>query len=852
MSARSFVDWALRHGRLLWAIALLLAVPATLRTGWLFAHLRSDLEELLPRESPSVVALDELKSRLGGRQYLGVVVDTGSSQEIPAGERFLDALAARVRSYPPGMVASVRVGNQEERAFLERHGALYLDLPDLEEIQSRIEARRDYDVSLHTGALLDADAPPPSVDFADIRAKYEKRLVGNGSGAHDGRYTSAREHLTVLLLELGAFSSGADAAGKLMDRVTADVASIRRAGDYPAAMRVGYAGDAAIAVEELRALVTDLSLSSVVVVLAVIAAIVIYFRSWKSVLIVAPPLLLATVFSFGAASLPPFRVAALNSNTAFLGSIIVGNGINFGLVLLSRYVEERRSGISVRLSLERAVWGARTGTLAAAGAAGISYAALAITRFQGFRQFGIIGGLGMGLAWAMAFVLMPSLIAWVDRGKGEWTHFGRRSDKARFTFWIARLVERAPRFVLLLTLGMTFVSVVEVAKFRANDIESDLSKLRRRDTWSQGEGYWGARMDRVLGEYLTPLAFLADRPEEARSLAKALRADANEPALSGRIDSVRTIDDVLPSSQAEKLAVVAAIRDDLTPAIRASLNDGERSYVGRLFDGDLRPLTLSDLPRSFTLGLRESDGSVGNVVLVYPKPSSAWWDAHTMDAFVTRLRQIAKDSTVGGRPPRLAGAIPLSSDIVSAVRRDGPTASIAALLGVMVAVVFLLRGRRSSALVVGALVVGVLWMAGTSHLLGIRVNFANFIAFPITFGIGVDYAVNVISRYERDGSRDILGAVRSTGAAVALCSLTTIIGYSSLLMAENRALFLFGLLAVLGELACLTVALVSLPAFVLFLRNPVRYLRLPSTRDGTSGSHGGVSPWREHARSPRG
>jgi predicted RND superfamily exporter protein len=120
--------------------------------------------------------------------------------------------------------------------------------------------------------------------------------------------------------------------------------------------------------------------------------------------------------------------------------------------------------------------------------------------------------------------------------------------------------------------------------------------------------------------------------------------------------------------------------------------------------------------------------------------------------------------------------------------------------------------------VVGSLVLGVLWLAGASRLLGIHVNFANFIAFPITFGIGVDYSVNVVSRWERDGSKDILGAVRSTGAAVALCSLTTIIGYSSLLMAQNRALFLFGLLAVLGEITSLAVALVSFPALVLLAK----------------------------------
>jgi uncharacterized protein len=98
--------------------------------------------------------------------------------------------------------------------------------------------------------------------------------------------------------------------------------------------------------------------------------------------------------------------------------------------------------------------------------------------------------------------------------------------------------------------------------------------------------------------------------------------------------------------------------------------------------------------------------------------------------------------------------------------------------------------------------------------LHVKINFANFIAYPITFGIGVDYSVNMASRWDLDGRRSMADAIRTTGGAVTLCSLTTIIGYSSLLLAQNRALFLFGLLAVMGEIACLSTAVIFLPAFV--------------------------------------
>jgi predicted RND superfamily exporter protein len=135
-----------------------------------------------------------------------------------------------------------------------------------------------------------------------------------------------------------------------------------------------------------------------------------------------------------------------------------------------------------------------------------------------------------------------------------------------------------------------------------------------------------------------------------------------------------------------------------------------------------------------------------------------------------------------------------------------------------VIVLLVLRGRLASLHVIGSLVVGVLWLAGTAMLLHVKINFCNFVAYPITFGIGVDYAVNVMTRYVQDGERDVTGAVRSTGAAVGLCSLTTIIGYSSLLLAKNRALFFFGATAVLGEIACLTAAIVALPALLVAVR----------------------------------
>jgi predicted RND superfamily exporter protein len=802
-ATRAFVAWTLRYGWLLWTVAALFAVPATLRTVSLYRHLKSDLEELLPRESPSVRALDEMRARIPGLQYLGVVIDTGTPEQLPAAERFLDDLAARIRMYPPEMVREVRTGNAVEEAFVEKHAPLYVDVGDLREVLRRIEARRDYEVEKEGGSLLDDSEPPPSLDLSDIQQKYDRRLIDKKR--ESGRFSDASARTTLLFVEAGEFTTGADKSRALLERVQADVKALGGPGQYAPGMRVGYSSDVAIAVEELDALEADLSVSTFVVFALEIAVIVLYFRWWRAIAVLFLPLLVATVYAFGLASLPPANITELNSNTAFLGSIIVGNGINVGIVLLARYREARRGGMTVDDALAVGIWGARVGTLAAAFAAAVSYASLLLTEFRGFRQFGLIGGVGMVASWVTAFVLIPPLVKWFDTDDAA--ALQAKKEGPGIMGRVVNVVERWPVPLVAAALAITVVCAVTVSRFdRSTQLEHDFSKLRRVDTWESGDGYWARRVDGLLGRYLTPTVVLTDSPEQAKTAEKALRDSAEHGVLQPMVASVRAAGDVLPTEQDAKLAVVADIRTALTPKIRSLVAEDKRKKLDDLLGPEgLAPLALEDLPRSFTAGLREKDGSIGKTVLVYPRPSDTLWRAQAIHDFVKELR---------GSGGRAAGSIPLSDDIIASISRDAPIASTASFLGVIVIVFLVLGARRASLYVIGSLVVGVLWLAGSAMLLHVKINFCNFVAYPITFGIGVDYAVNVMTRYVQDGERDVSGAVRSTGAAVGLCSLTTIIGYSSLLLAKNRALYLFGATAVLGEVACLTAAVVALPALL--------------------------------------
>ena len=103
-------------------------------------------------------------------------------------------------------------------------------------------------------------------------------------------------------------------------------------------MRAEITGDVESAIEEHDALKSDIEWVSLVCTAAVLLIITLYYRSVVALIYIFFPTLLGVATAFAIAAL---TIGYLNTNTAFLGSIILGNGINFGIILLARYREQR-------------------------------------------------------------------------------------------------------------------------------------------------------------------------------------------------------------------------------------------------------------------------------------------------------------------------------------------------------------------------------------------------------------------------------------------------------------------------------------------------------------------------------
>ncbi len=78
--------------------------------------------------------------------------------------------------------------------------------------------------------------------------------------------------------------------------------------------------------------------------------------------------------------------------------------------------------------------------------------------------------------------------------------------------------------------------------------------------------------------------------------------------------------------------------------------------------------------------------------------------------------------------------------------------------------------------------------------------------------------MHLIHRYREE--HDIEAATVRTGGAVVLSSLTTMVGFGSLGLATHRGYSSLGAILFLGVGACLTAAIVVLPAILSFLSGP--------------------------------
>jgi predicted RND superfamily exporter protein len=139
-----------------------------------------------------------------------------------------------------------------------------------------------------------------------------------------------------------------------------------------------------------------------------------------------------------------------------------------------------------------------------------------------------------------------------------------------------------------------------------------------------------------------------------------------------------------------------------------------------------------DLRRRF----EENDGRVGTVFYVRYKNELSLSNGRN-------LLRIAKTTDnvklADGTVVQTASRSTVFAEVIRSMERDGPIATAVSFGAVIVVVLFATASARGAVSVLGALLLGVLVTIGGAAVLDVKLNFFNFIALPITFGIGCEY-----------------------------------------------------------------------------------------------------------------
>jgi hypothetical protein len=523
------------------------------------------------------------------------------------------------------------------------------------------------------------------------------------------------------------------------------------------------------------------------------------------------------IWAFGAAA---YTVGYLNTASGFLTSIIAGNGINFGIIYMARYIEARRTeGLSVHdavLVAHRGTWSA---TLSAAVAAGTAYGSLSITDFRGFKHFGIIGGVGMLVCWVATFVFLPAVIVVTERISPL---FERDNWRSRFSTLYGRpfayLVERFPRGVLVAVLALGVAGAGFTASyFAADPMEYDLTNIRNDDTAETPARLLEDRVDAIVGRLgQDGRAIVVDRLDQVAPLVAELdRRRAAAPADNKPFQKVVSIFDLLPDHEEEKISLLKEIKDRVLRARqRRFIEDSDWARLEPHIPQTLAPIGIGGLPEELARPFTQKDGSRGKIVYIVPSDGKSVYDARYLMHWADSFREVKLPN---GEIIRGSGDPVIFSDMLIAIGEEAPKAIALSFVGTLAVVFLSLRGRRTALIALGALLIGLSWLVAVLAIKDIKMNFLNFVALPIAIGMGADYALNMSGRREHEPHADVRRIVVETGGAIVLCSLTTTLGYLALMLSINRAVRSFGLVAAVGEVTTLTAAVLGLPA--LWLRS---------------------------------
>lgn len=196
--------------------------------------------------------------------------------------------------------------------------------------------------------------------------------------------------------------------------------------------------------------------------------------------------------------------------------------------------------------------------------------------------------------------------------------------------------------------------------------------------------------------------------------------------------------------------------------------------------------------------------------------------------------------------PQSSGLLVASHAVDERNRSDLTLWGAASTAAVAVAMLVVVRRPTNVLVAVASLAAATLWTFGLLGAFGVPVSFLTVFLAPLVTGVGVDYAVHLLQRYEEERDRGatraqaLSTAVRRNGPAVAVSAAVTASGLLVLLLVPNPLFAQMGGVAALGIVLGLVASLTLAPALRSLL--PERRSR-GVRRDRVGAAVAGIGAW---------
>jgi predicted RND superfamily exporter protein len=679
-------------------------------------------------------------------------------------------------------------------SFIKDHLLYFIDIPDLKDIKTRIQKKIDYERRKKVLSSYLLEDEPVKLDFTDIEEKYEKSTkvlkvtkktdFFERSESEYEYYINKNEDRLLLLIKPSRESTDLGFAQNLVDRARAVSKRILEQNPNEK-ISIGYTGRYVKKLEDKEIIERDLKIITPVAFLMILISILIYFRRIRAVLVIGLPLASGLVWATGLVRL---TIGHFNVITGFLLAILSGLGVDFGVHLYSRYIEERNRGKDIFESLEIVFRTTFLSNLTSTTTTAAAFFVLIISEFKGFSQFGYTAGMGMLLLLLGMLFAFPSIIVISD--KIYPVRGGRQFRK------VEHLRGKRVRFFRVIAwAGIIFTIFSMYGLFKAN-FNADFYSLGAPNTRVKK---LEKKAEELIKMSLWPVIIYAQDWDTMKEVTKRIN-DLKDKGQLPTLDKLDSLYNYVPEKQEEKKKVMLEMKTLLRDSILSKLKGDEKKKVERLREiVDAGYIGLEDVP--FELKRQFLGNKEGYFLFYYPNAGLAMSRVSTVKKMVDDLDKVSgqfkKSEIVLGSDAKIF------YDIIQLIQREGPMIVALVLFAIFLLLWLDFKSFRSVLITLFPLTVGIIWIFGGMYLFGWKLNYFNIVMFPVIMGLGIDYGVHFFHRYKEEGRDHILFVMRTTGIAILIGGLTDIFGFGTLLFARYEGLATMGELAILGIATCI-------------------------------------------------